>query len=162
MQLNLATDTQTPPSVPKLDTTPCSVILTRCDTLTTTPTLQRTGSHIEVNVIVQNPNYDLRPKNITSGNKATSTTRSRRSTSQNISYVDQLRESSSEDTASERTVKPIGAATKREPFHYRLAAYKYMFARRRGIISGPKVRTQASVVPRKDEPNPVDSDSMPH
>ena len=159
MQLNLDTDTQTPPSVPKQDTTPCSVILTRCDTLTTTPTLQRTGSHIEVNVTVQNPNYDLRPKNITSGNKATSTTRSRRSTSQNISYVDQICESSSEDTASESTVKPMGAATKRELSHYRLAAHKYMLARRRGIISGPKVHTRASVVPKKDEPNPVDSDS---
>ena len=82
MQLNLNTDTQTPPTVPNPKTTPCSVKLIRCDIPTTTPTLQRTESHIEVNVIVKNPSYDLRPKNIISGNKATSTTRSRRSTSQ--------------------------------------------------------------------------------
>ena len=100
MQLNLDTDIQTPPTVPKPNTTPCSVKLIRCDTPTTTPTSQRTGSHIEVNVIVKNPSYDLRPKNSISGNKATSTTRSRCSASQNISYVDLFHESSSEDTAS--------------------------------------------------------------
>ena len=145
MQLNLDTDIQTPPTVPKLNTTPCSVKLIRCDTPTTTPTSQRTGSHIEVNVIVKNPSYDLRPKN-----KATFTTRSRRSASRNISYVDLFRESSSEDTASESTVQLIGAATKRELSHYRLAAHKYMLARKKGIISGPRVHTHASVVPKKD------------
>ena len=85
--------------------------------------------------------------------------RSRRPASQNISYVDLFRESSSEDTAGESTVQPVGTATKREPSHYRLAAHKYMLARKRGILSGPRVRTCASVVPKKDEPNPVDSDS---
>ena len=34
-----------------------------------------------------------------------------------------------------------------------------MLARKRGILSGPRVRTRASVVPKKDEPNPTDSDS---
>ena len=159
MQLNLNTDTQIPPTVPNPKTTPCSVKLTRCDIPTTTPTLERTESHIEVNVVVKNPSYDLRPKNIIGGNKATSTMRSRCSASQNISYVDLFHESSSEDTASESTVQPIGAATKREPSHYRLAAHKYMFARKRGILSGPRVRTCASVVPKKEEPDPVDSDS---
>ena len=107
-------------------------------------------------MVVKNPSYDLRPKTIIGGNKATSTMRSRRSTSQNISYVDL---SSSEDTASESTVQPVGAATKREPSHYRLAAHKYMLARRKGILSGPRVHTRASVIPKKDEPDPVDSDS---
>ena len=83
MQLNLDTDMQTPTSLPELNTTPCSVKLIRCDAPTTTPT-----SHIEVNVIVKNSSYDLRSKDTTSGNKATSTTRSRRSASQNISYID--------------------------------------------------------------------------
>ena len=159
MQPNLNTDTQTLPTVPNPKTTPCSVKLIRCDIPTTTPTLKRTESHIEVNVVVNNPSYDLRPKNIICGNKATSTTRSRRATNQNISYVDLFHESSSEDTASESTVQPIGAATKREPSHYRLAAHKYMLARKRGIISGPRVRTRASVVSKKEEPDPVDSDS---
>ena len=99
------------------------------------------------------------PKTVIGGNKATSTVRSRRSASQNISYVDLFRESSSEDTASEITVQPVGAATKREPSHYILAAHRYMLARRRGILSGPRVRTRASVVPKKGEPGPVDSDS---
>ena len=133
--------------------------LTRCDISTTTPTIERTESHIEVNVVVKNPSYDLRPKTITSGNKATSTMRSRCPASQNISYVDLFRESSSDDTAGESMAQPVGAATKREPSHYRLAAHKYMLAKKRGILSGPRVRTRASVIPKKDEPNPVDSDS---
>ena len=90
MQLNLDTDIQTPTTMPEPNTTPCSVKLIRCDAPTTTPT-----SHIEVNVIVKNRSYDLRPKNIISGNKATSTTRSRHSASRNISYIDLFRESSS-------------------------------------------------------------------
>ena len=56
-------------------------------------------------------------------------------------------------------MQPVGAATKREPSHYRLAAHKYMLARKRGIISGPRVHTRASVVPKKDEPNPENTDS---
>ena len=117
MQLNLDTDTQTPSTVPNPKVTPCCVKLTRCDISTTTPTIERTESHIEVNVVVKNPSYDLRPKTITGGNKATSTMRSRHPASQNISYVDLFRESSSEDTAGESTVQPVGAATKREPSH---------------------------------------------
>ena len=66
MQLNLDTDIQTPPTVPKWNITPCSVKLTRCDTPTTTPTPERSWSHIEVNMVVKNPSYDLRPKNIIS------------------------------------------------------------------------------------------------
>ena len=61
MQLNLDTDTQTPSTVPNPKVTPCCVKLTRCDISTTTPTIERTESHIEVNVIVKNPSYDLRP-----------------------------------------------------------------------------------------------------
>ena len=159
MELNLDIDTPTPSTAPNPKVTPCCVKLTRCDISTTTPTIERTESHIEVNVVVKNPSYDLRPKTITSGNKATSTMRSRRPASQNISYVDLFHESSSDDTAGESMAQPVGAATKREPSHYRLAAHKYMLARKRGILSGPRVCTRASVVPKKDEPNPVDSDS---
>ena len=159
MELNLDIDTPTPSTVPNPKVTPCCVKLTRCDISTTTPTIESTGSHIEVNVVVKNPSYDLRPKTITSGNKATSTMRSRHPASQNISYVDLFRESSSDDTAGESVMQPVGAATKREPSHYRLAAHKYMLARKRGILSGPRVRTRASVVLKKDEPNPEDSDS---
>ena len=42
------------------------------------------------------------------------------------------------DTANEATVQPLGAAIKREPSHYRLAAHKYMLASRRGIIKDLK------------------------
>ena len=145
MELNLDIDTPTPSTAPNPKVTHCCVKLTRCDISTTTPTIERTESHIEVNVVVKNPSYDLRPKTITSGNKATSTMRSRRLASQNISYV----ESSSDDTAGESMVQPVGAATKREPSHYRLAAHKYMLARKRGILSGPRVHTRASVIPKK-------------
>ena len=70
-----------------------------------------------MNVVVKRPNYDLRAKDIPKGNKATSTTRSHHSISQNVSYVDMFQESSSDDTANEATVQPLGAAIKREPSH---------------------------------------------
>ena len=152
MELNLDVDTPTPSVSPNPKVTPCSVKLTRCDTSTTTPTTERTESHVEVNVVVKNPSYELRPKTITSGNKATSTVRSRRL----ANNVNLFHDSSSDDTAGEGMEQPAGAATKREPSHYRLAAHKYMLARKRGILSGPRVRTRASVVPKKDEPNPIE------
>ena len=159
MELNLDVDTPTPSVAPNPKVTPCCVKLTRCDISTTTPTIERTESHVEVNVVVKNPSYELRPKTITSGNKATSTVRSRRPANQNISYVNLFRDSSSDDTAGEGMEQPAGAATKREPSHYRLAAHKYMLARKRGFLSGPRIRTHASVVPKKDEPKPIESDS---
>ena len=124
-----------------------------------TPTTEMTESHVEVNVVVNNPSYELRPKTSTSSNKATSTMRSRRPATRNISYVNLFRDSSSDDTSGEGIVQPVGAVTKREPSHYRLAAHKYMLARKRGILPGPRVRTRASVVPKKDKPDPTDSDS---
>ena len=108
---------------------------------------------------MNNPSHDLRPKISSSGNKATSTTRSRRPANQNVSYVDLFRDNSSDDTVGETVAQPVCAVTKREPSHYRLAAHKYMLARKKGILSGPRVRTHASVVPKKEEPNPADSDS---
>ena len=162
MELNLNTDTppiSTRSMAPNPKVTPCCVKLTRCDISSPTPTIEKTVSHIEVNVVVKNPDYDLRSKIITSGNKATSTMRSRCSASQNISYVSLFRDSSSDDSAGDNMMQPVGAGTKREPSHYRLAAHKYMLASKRGIISGPSVRTRASVVPKKDKPDPEDSDS---
>ena len=64
-----------------------------------------------------------------------------------------------EDTANEGLVQAVGPAIKREPSHYRLAAHKYMLASRRGIISGPKVHTHASKVPKKEKPTEENSDS---
>ena len=159
MELNLDIETPAPSAVPNLKVTPCCVKLTRCDISTTTPSIESTDSHIEVNVVVKNPSYDLRTKTTTRGNKATSTMRSRCTASQNISYVDLFGESSSADTAGESMMQPVGAVTKREPSHYRLAAHKYVLARKKGILSGPRVCTRASVVPIKDKPDPVDSDS---
>ena len=66
MELNLDIDTPTPSTAPNPKVTPCCVKLTRCDISTTTPTKERIESHIEVNVVVKNPSYDLRPKTITS------------------------------------------------------------------------------------------------
>ena len=107
-----------------------------------------------MNVVVNCMTYDLRTKDIPKGNKATSTTRSHQSVSQNVSYVNMFQESSSKDTASEATVKPLGAAIKREPSHYRLVAHIYMLASRRGIITRPKVRTRASTVPKQESLKP--------
>ena len=159
MELNLDVDTPIPSVSPNPKVTPCCVKLTRCDTSTPPPTTELPESHIEVNVVVKNPSYELRPKTITSRNKATSTVRSRRLANQNISYVNLFRDSSSDDTAEDGMKQPAGTATKREPSHYRLAAHNYMLARKRGILSGPRVHTCAIVVPKKDEANPIESDS---
>ena len=71
-----------------------------------------------------------------------------------------FQDSSSDDTPSDTTVsQPLGAATKREPSHYRLAAHRYMLASRRGIIKGPKVRTGASTVPKQEVPINENTDS---
>ena len=159
MELNLDIGTATFPTEPNPKVIPCCVKLTRCDTDSITPATERTESHVEANVIVNNPSYELRPKTGTSSNKATSTMRSRCTATRNISYVNLFHDSSSDDTYGEAIVQPVGTATKREPSHYRLAAHRYMLARKRGILSGPRVRMHASVVPKKDEPNLTDSDS---
>ena len=162
MELNLNTDT--PPTstrlmAPNPKITPCCVKLTRCDISSPTPTKEQTVSHIEVNVVVKNPDHNPRSKIITSGNKATSTTRLRRSASRNISYAGLFGNSSSDDSAGDNMMQPVGAGSKREPSQYRLAAHKYMLASERGIISGPSVRTRANVVPKKDKRDREDSDS---
>ena len=56
-------------------------------------------------------------------------------------------------------MQPLSAAIKREPSHYRLAAHKYMLASRRGIITGPKVRTHASTIPKQEAPTNENTDS---
>ena len=114
---------------------------------------------IEVNVVVNRTSYDLRTKETPKRNKATSTTRSRRSVNQNVSYVNLFQDSSSDDTTSEATAQPLGDAIKREPSHYRLAAHKYMLASRRGIITGLKVHTHASTLPKQEAPTNENTDS---
>ena len=114
---------------------------------------------IEVNVVVNHTSYDLRTKETPKKNKATSTTRSRQSVSQNVSYVNLFQDSSSDDTTSEATMQPLGAAIKREPSHYRLAAHRYMLASRRGIITGSKVCTRASTFPKQEAPTNKNTDS---
>ena len=71
-----------------------------------------------------------------------------------------FQDSSSDDTPSASTVsQPPGAAIKREPSHYRLTGHRYMLARRRGIITGPKVRTHASTAPKVPTNEDTDSDA---
>ena len=105
------------------------------------------------------PKYDLRVNNSSERNKAASITRSLCSTSQHVSYVDMFQESSSDDTVSDSTVNPLGAANKREPSRYRLAVHKYMLASKRGIITGPTVRTCVSTIPKQSVASSNDSDS---
>ena len=159
MQLNLNTDPHTSETVHESETKPCSVKLYRCDIVTPNPTIQSVCNPIKVNVVVKNPGYDLRTPATRKGNKATSTPRSRRSISQNVSYLDMFPDSSSEDTANESKVQPSDVTAKREPSHYRLAAHKYMLASRIGIISGPRVRTRANIVQKKDSTKDSDSDT---
>ena len=69
-------------------------------------------------------------------------------------------DSSSDDTTSDMTVsQPLGAAIKREPSHYRLAAHRFMLASRRGLITGSKVRTRASTFPKQEVPTNENTDS---
>ena len=159
MQLNLDNKPQHQKAVEEAVTRPCSVKLFRCDIVVPKPLPKVVNTPIEVNVVVKHPNYDLRAKGTPKGNKATSTIRSHHSISQNVSYVEMFQESSSDDTANEVTVQPLGAAIKQEPSHYRLVAHKYMLASRRGIISGPKVHTCASTVPKRETPTNEDTDS---
>ena len=112
-----------------------------------------------MNVVVNRTSYDLRAKEAPKRNKATSTTRSRQLTSQNVSYVNLFQDSCSDDTTSEATTQHLGAAIKREPSHYRLAAHRYMLASRRGIITGPKVRTHASNAPKQEASTNKNTDS---
>ena len=156
MQLSLDNKPPHQQAIQEVVTRPFSVKLSRCDIVVPQ---QMPPTSIEVNVVVNCMTYDLRAKNILKGNMATSTTRSRRSVIQNGSYVDMFQESSSKDTASEATVQPLGAAIKREPSHYRLAAHRYILASRRGIITRPKVRTHASTVPKQESPTNKDTDS---
>ena len=156
MQLSLDNDPPDQQAVQEIVTRPCSVKLSRCDIVVSRPI---PATPIEVNVVVNHTTYDLRTKDTPKGNKATSTTRSHRSVSQNVSYVNLFQDSSSSDTANESIVQPLGAAIKREPSHYRLAAHKYMLASRRGIITGPKVHTRASTISKTGNPTNKDTDS---
>ena len=156
MQLSLDNDPPDQQAVQEIVTRPCSVKLSRCDIVVSRPI---PPTPIEVNVVVNHTSYDLRTKDTPKGNKATSTTRSRRSVSQNVSYVNLFEDSSSDDTTNESTMQPLGAAIKMEPSHYRLAAHKYMLASRRGIITGPKVHTHASTIPKQETPTNEDTDS---
>ena len=156
MQLTFDNDPPAQQAVQEIVTRPCSVKLSRCDIVVSRPT---PPTPIEVNVVVNRTSYDLRTKDTPKGNKATSTTRSCRSVSQNVSYIHLFQDSSSDDTVSEATVQPLSAAIKREPSHYRLAADKYMLASRRGIITGPKERTHASTIPKQEAPTNKNTDS---
>ena len=147
MQLSLYNDPPDQQAVQEIVTRPCSVKLSRCDIVVSRPI---PSTPIEVNVVVKCTSYDLRTKDTPKGNKATSTTRSHQSVNQNVSYVNLFQDSSSDDTANEATVQSLGAAIKREPSHYRLAAHKYMLASRRGIITGPKVCTRTSTIPKQE------------
>ena len=156
MQLTLDNDPPAEQAVQEIVTRPCSVKLSRCDIVVSRPT---PPTPIEVNVVVNHSSYDLRTKDTPKGNKATSTTRSRRSVSQNVSYINLFQDSSSDDTVSEATVQSLSAAIKREPSHYRLAAHKYMLASRRGIITDPKVHTCAGIIPKQEAPTNENTDS---
>ena len=157
MQLSLDSEPTTEHAIQEAVTTPCSVRLSRCDIVVSRP---HPPNPIELNVVVNHASYGLRTKESPKRKKATSTTRSRQSVSQNVSYVNMFQDSSSDDTPSDATItKPLGAAIKREPSQYRLAAHRYMLASRRGIITGPKVRTRASTTPKQKVPTNEDTDS---
>ena len=157
MQLSLDSEPATEHAIQETAIIPCSVKLSKCDIVVSRP---NPPTPIEVNVVVNHASYGLRTKESPKRNKATLTTRSHQSVSQNVSYVNMFQDSSSDDTPSNATVtKPLGAATKREPSYYRLAAHRYMLASKRGIISGPKVRTRASTAPKQKVPTNEDTDS---
>ena len=82
--------------------------LYRCDFVAAVPKPNSTNTPIKVNVVINQPNYDLRAKDHDKTNKATSTSRSSQSISQNVSYINIFRDSSLEDTANEGLVQAVG------------------------------------------------------
>ena len=156
MQLNLEDVPQIPTNT-EVQVKPCSVKLHRCDIVSAKPVPR---VPIEVNVVVQERAYDLRKREQDTQNPATSTSRAKRSVSLNVSYVSLFDNSSSEETSTEMQLNPP-APSKREPSHYRLAAHKYMLARKSGLITGPTVCTRASTIVKTDKNinNSSDSDA---
>ena len=154
MQLNLEDVPQIPTGT-EVQVKHCSIKLRRCDIA---PVKPMPGVPLEVNVVVQDCAYDLRKREQNTNNPATSTSRAKRSVSLNVSYVSLFDESSSEDTS--KDVQPNQTIpSKREPSHYRLAAHKYMLARKIGLNPGPRVRTRASTIKKPDKSNDSSSDS---
>ena len=154
MQLNLEDVPQIPTNM-EAQVKPCSVKLHRCDI---EPAKHLPRVPIEVNVVVQGRAYDLRKCEQDIQNPATSTCRAKRSVSLNVSYVSLFDDSSSEETSNEIQLnQPV--PSKREPSHYRLAAHKYMLARKSGLITGPTVRTRAITIVKTDKNDNSSSDS---
>ena len=154
MQLNLEDVPQISTNT-KIQVKPCSVNLHRCDIEPVKP-LPRVP--IEVNVVVQECAYDLRKREQDIQNPATSTCRAKRSVSLNVSYVSLFDDSSSEETSNEIQLNQ-SVPSKREPSRYRLAAHKYMLARKSGLITGPTVRTCAITTVKTDKNDNSSSDS---
>ena len=154
MQLHLEDVPQVPTGI-EVQVKPCSIKLHRCDIEPVKP-LPRVP--FEVNVVVQDCAYDLWKREQNANNPATSTCRAKRSVSLNVSYVSLFDESSSEDTSNDVQSNQT-IPNKREPSHYRLAAHKYMLARKIGLNPGPTVRTRASTITKPDKNNNSSSDS---
>ena len=154
MQLNLEDTPQAPTSTDQ-QVKPCSIILQRCDieSAKRLPTVP-----LEVNVVVKERAYDLRNREQDTTNPATSTSRAKWSVSLNVSYTSLFDDSSSDEIAAE-VHSNQHAPNKREPSHYRLAAHKYMLAKKSGLILGPAVRTRASTIVKTDKNNSSDSEA---
>ena len=154
MQLNLEDVPQISEST-KLLVKPCSVNLHRCDIELVQP-LPRVP--VEANVVVQESAYDLRKREQDIRNPATSTCRAKQSASLNVSYVSLFDDSSSEETSNKIQLSR-SVPRKQEPSRYRLAAHKYMLAKKRGLITSPSVRTYAFTTKRSDKNDNDSSDS---
>ena len=154
MQLNLEDVLQILTNM-EVQVKPCSVKLHRCDI---EPAKNLPRVPIEVNVVVQERAYDLRKREQDIHNPATSTCRAKWSVSLNVSYVSLFDDSGSEDTSNEIQLnQPV--PSKQEPSRYRLAAHKYMLARKSGLITGPTVRTRAITIVKTDKNGNSSSDS---
>ena len=113
MQLDLEDAPQVLSST-EVQVKPCSVKLHRCDI---EPAKPPPRIPIEVNVVVQEPAYDLRKCEHDKQNPATSTCRAKRSVSLNVSYVSLFDDSSSEETSTDVQLDQQ-VPSKREPSHY--------------------------------------------
>ena len=139
----------------KLLVKPCSVNLHRCD-IEPVQLLPRVP--VEANVVVQESAYDLRKHEQDIRNPATSTCRAKRSVSLNVSYVSLFDDSSSKETSNKIQLNR-SVPSKREPSRYRLAAHKYMLAKKSGLITFPSVHTYAITTERSDKNDNNSSDS---
>ena len=136
-------------------TIPCSISLSDISMQLVDGRMVLPSSHVplEPNVVLEKCDFNLRdrPEGSSVGVK-----RPLRMAKRSINY--KIAELTSEEellSDSDRMNKPAKSA----PSGYRLATHRYMIAKRKGLIQGPKTRTKALKIDKSEKDNSADSDA---